>query len=106
MKRKLRKIEIEAATADLLEARAAQRGLSVSEFLAEITLDESVLSPNLEALRAAGRGPWSPEIVAEDVRRLADFQRKGEGVPWDDVAAWIKSWGTGRELSIPTSRKL
>ncbi len=74
---KLRTIEVDAKTADVLEARAAARGLSVS-----------------------------PGVLAEDARRLADFQRTREAMPWEDVLAWMRSWGTPDELPPPKPRKL
>ena len=101
---KRRKIEVDARTADVLEARAAARGQSVSELLADLVSDET--SPDLESMRSAGRGPWSPEVLAEDARRFADFQRSHEGVPWEEVKAWMKSWGTPNELPPPKPRKL
>jgi hypothetical protein len=103
---KVRKIEIDARTADVLEARAAARGLSVSELLSDLVNAEEVLPPHLEAMRDAGEGPWAPEILAEDARRLAEFQRTREGVPWEDIKAWMKSWGTENELPPPKPRKL
>ncbi len=57
-------------------------------------------------MRAAGQGPWSPEIMAEDARRLADFERSREGVSWDEIKAWMESWGTPDELPPPKPRKL
>src|SRR5262245_11106360 len=99
MTTKSRKIEVDARTADVLEARAAARGQTVSEFVADLVSDEP--SPDLEAMRATGRGPWSPEILAEDARRFADFQRNPEGVPWEEVKTWMKSWGTPNELPPP-----
>jgi hypothetical protein len=101
---KRRKIEVDAKTADVLEARAAARGQSISELLADLVSDET--SPDLESMRSARRGPWSPEILAEDARRFADFQRSHEGVPWEEVKAWMKSWGTPNELPPPKPRKL
>jgi hypothetical protein len=96
MNMKLRTIEIDARTADLLEARAAARGLSVSELLADLAGGNELLPADLEAERAAGTGPWAPDVLAEDARRLADFMRTREGVPWEDVQAWMKSWGTAQ----------
>jgi hypothetical protein len=64
------------------------------------------LPNNFEKMRAAGKGPWAPSILAEDARRLAEFKRTGEGVPWDEVAAWMRSWGTAQELPPPKLRKL
>jgi len=57
-------------------------------------------------MRAAGRGPWAPEILAEDARRLAAFQNTREGVPWKEIKAWKQSWGTPSELPPPKPRKL
>lgn len=103
---KLRQIEVDVATADALEAQAAARGMTVPELVAELVEASGELRSDFETLRAAGRGPWSPEILGEDARRLADYQRAGEGVPWDEVRAWVQSWGTNHELSPPKARKL
>jgi hypothetical protein len=100
------KIEIDAHTADLLAARAAGRGLSVGELVADLLGDDGLLPPDLEALRHAGEGPWAPEVLAEDARRLAEFHRTREGVPWDEVKAWMQSWGRPNELPAPKPRKL
>ena len=106
MNLKLRQIEVDAETAEALEAQAAARGISVPELVAELIGTSDALPSDLEALRAAGRGPWSPEILAEDARRLADYRRTGEGVPWEEVRAWVQSWGTDGELAPPKARKL
>jgi hypothetical protein len=42
--------------------------------------------------------PSSPEIIAEDALRLADFQRTRMGVPWDEIKTWMDSWGSSRKL--------
>jgi predicted transcriptional regulator len=106
MNPKLRKIEIDARTAELLEARAAARGMTVSQLLADLMDAEEALSPALVEMREAARGPWAPEVLAEDARRLAEFQRTREAVPWDEVKAWMQSWGTANELPPPKPRKL
>lgn len=103
---KVRNLQVDARTAELLEARAAARGLSVSELLADIAAADDALPPALEAMRIAGTGPWAPDVLAEDARRLAEFKRTHEGVPWDEVEAWMKSWGTPHERPAPRSRKL
>src|SRR5258708_5064403 len=103
---KPRKIVVDAKTVEALEARAAARGLSVSEFLAELVSTADASVADLESMRAAGQGPWSPEIMAEDARRLADFERSREGVPWNEIKAWMASWGTPDELPPPKPRKL
>lgn len=100
------KIEVDARTADVLEARAAARGISVSDLLADLAGDGNLLPPSLEAMRDRGEGPWSPETLAEDARRLVEFNRTRMGVPWGDVRAWMQSWGSPDELPAPKPRKL
>lgn len=100
-----RQIEVDVATADALETRAAECGMTVAEFLAEIAQSET-RSSSFEAMRAEGRGPWSPAVLAEDARRLADYERTREGIPWSEVSAWMRSWGTANELPPPKPRKL
>ena len=103
---KARTIEVDAETADLLEARAAARGLSVSDFLADLACNEEALPSDLAEMRAKGEGPWSPESLEEDARRLAEFERTRVGVPWEEVKAWMESWGTANELPAPKPRRL
>jgi len=100
------KIEIDAQTADLLEARASARGMSVAALLADLAGDDNALPADLEAMRAANDGPWSPAILAEDARRLAAFHRTREALPWDEVKTWMQSWGTPGEMPAPKPRKL
>lgn len=101
MSHRVRNIEVAEETAALLEARAAARGLSVSELLAELAGAVDVLPPTLEAMRERGEGPWSPEVLAEDARRLAAFREAGAATPWPEVERWLRSWGTGHELPAP-----
>ena len=101
-----RTIEVDAETADLLEARAAARGMSVPQLLADLACNENVLPPELADMRAKGEGPWSPEVLQEDARRLAEFERTRMGLPWDEVKAWMQSWGGPNELPTPKPPKL
>jgi hypothetical protein len=103
---KLRTVEIDSETADILEARAAARGMTLSELLADLAGAAQILSPALQAMNASGEGPWAPEVLVEDARRLAEFERTREGVPWGEVKAWMQSWGTPNELPAPKPRKL
>jgi hypothetical protein len=103
---KVRKIEVDERTAELLEARASALGVSVATLLAELAGNEPILPPDLAQMRAAGQGPWSPEFLEEDKRRLAEFERTRMGVPWDEVKTWLDSWGTPNRLPTPTPRKL
>ena len=103
---KVRKIEVDARTADLLEARAAALGMSVAALLAELAGNEALLPADLASMRVKGEGPWSPEALAEDQHRLAEFERTRMGVPWEEVEAWLQSWGTPNTLPTPKSRRL
>ncbi len=106
MNPKLRKIEVDAQTAELLEARAAVRGMTVAQLLADLIDAKEGLPPAFVQMRDAGRGPWAPEVLAEDARRLAEFQRTRDAVPWEEVKAWLQSWGTPNEFPAPKPRKL
>ena len=55
---------------------------------------------------ANGEGPWSRESLVEDARRLAEFEGTRMGVPWDEVRAWMRTWGAPDELPVPKLRKL
>ncbi len=103
---KTRKIEVDEQTATLLEARAQVRGLSVSDLVADLAYIDEGLPPSLVEMREEGRGPWSPEILAEDARRLAEYRRTGEGIPLEAVEAWVRSWGTANELPPPKPVKI
>ena len=61
------------------------------------------------AFAAAHADIWHfslPSGDPEDARRLAEFQRTREGVPWDEVKAWMQSWGSQHERPMPKSHKL
>jgi hypothetical protein len=103
---KFRNIEVDAATADLLEARAAARGISVADLLADFACNEDASPAELARARAGGEGPWSQEVLEEDARRVAEFEGSRVGVPWEEVKAWLESWGTANELPAPRPRKL
>jgi hypothetical protein len=106
MNPKTRMIELDSATAKALEERAAEVGTTVSELVAGLMgLDDS-WPKDLEDMRRAGRGPWSPSVLAEDARRYEAFERTREGVPFEEVQAWVQSWGTPNELPKPKTRRL
>jgi hypothetical protein len=103
---KVRNIEVDAETADLLEARAAALGISVPALVAELAGNEPILPADLAQMRAKGEGPWSPESLVDDERRLAEFERTRMGAPWDEVKAWLDSWGSSNALPAPKPRRL
>jgi hypothetical protein len=106
MSTKTHTIEVDEATVKVLEARAAARGISISELLADLSGAGEALPDDMRAMRDAGDGPWAPDLLAEDARRLAEYRRTREAVPWDEVKAWLESWGTPNELPAPKPRKL
>lgn len=106
MNAKLRSIEIDEATAELLEARAAIRGLSIAELLADLAANEAGLSDELSAQRAAGEGPWSEAALQADAQRLEAFREERLGIPWTEARSWLERWGEDGAVTPPPVRKL
>jgi len=75
-----RTIEIDGATVAALEQRAAESGVSVSEFLADL------LSQN--------EPDSSATDVAELDRQWAAIKAGEPTVPHDRVVRWLDTWGT------------
>ena len=89
-----RTLELDTATDARLSEMAAERGQDVSAVLAEaVALLDSVVDLD---------GP----DIAEDRRRLDEFNRTRLAVPLDEVKAWIASWDTPDELARPQPRKI
>jgi predicted transcriptional regulator len=87
-------LELDVDTNERLLFLAAERGQDAARVVADaIALLASTV--DIEELD-----------VAEDLRRLREFERTGEAVPFDEVKAWVESWGTGNELPRPRPRKL
>jgi predicted transcriptional regulator len=77
-----RTIEIDAATADALEARAAARGVSIREVVAElVAFDDGAVVPDADEM-------------AELDRQWAAIQAGEATVPHEQVARWLETWGT------------
>jgi predicted transcriptional regulator len=79
---KFRTIEVDAATADTLAARAAERGVSVGEVVAELVAF-------VDAQPAAD----SREIAELD-RQWAAIEAGEPTVPHEQVVRWLETWGT------------
>jgi predicted transcriptional regulator len=75
-----RTIEIDSAIADELEARAASRGVSVGEMVAELVALDS----------ASG----SMDELAELDRQWAGIEAGAATIPHERVARWLETWGT------------
>jgi predicted transcriptional regulator len=80
---KTQTIEIDETTAAQLRTRAAERGISISELLAELI--------NLEASSEV-----DPDAIAELDRRWATFEAGGATASNEEVVRWLRTWGTPR----------
>ncbi len=89
-----RTFDLDPDTDARLNALAAEKGQDAAMVVADaVVLLDSVM--DIE-------GP----DIEEDLRRLREFERTGEAVPWEEVRAWVKSWGASKELPRPQPRKL
>ena len=77
-----RLIEVDERTAVALEARAAERGLSVPELVAEM------------AALAALPETLSTDDVAELDRRWAAIEAGEPTISNDAVVRWLRTWGS------------
>ena len=78
------KIEVDERTADVLQARAAELGVTVSELVAELaTLDSEPIVVE------------SDEIAELD-RRWKKIEAGQSTVPHERVVQWLRTWGTPR----------
>jgi len=78
------RIEVDERTAGVLQTRATELGVTVSELIAELAMLES------EPI-AIG-----PDDVVELDRRWKAIERGGPAVPHDRVVRWLRTWGTDR----------
>jgi hypothetical protein len=76
-----RHIEVDEATASTLESRAAERGLSVSDLIAEIT-----------AIHGAAAVSRRDELAELD-RQWKSIKSGEPTVPHEKVVRWLQTWG-------------
>ncbi len=81
-------IEVDKHTADVLQMRADELGVTVPQLIAE-----------LATLDSAPREADADEIVELD-RRYAKA-REGSRVPHERVVQWLRTWGTPRFRQWP-----
>jgi predicted transcriptional regulator len=77
-----RLIEIDETTAVTLDRRAAERGVSVSDLIAEMTASEDESSA------------LSEDEISELDRRWARVEAGEATVSHDEVVKWLRTWGT------------
>jgi predicted transcriptional regulator len=78
---KLRKIEVDDATATALEARAAAAGVSVSELIAQLVSS------------VGGSAKVSSEELDDLDRQWAAIKAGEPTVAHDNVVRWLDTWG-------------
>ena len=81
-------IEVDKRTAEVLERRAAELGMTVPQLIAE-----------LAALDSAPREADAEEVAELDRRYARATQ--GSQVPHDRVVQWLRTWGTPRFRQWP-----
>jgi len=87
-------LDLDPETDARIEALAAEKGQDAAAVVADaVELLDSIV--DIE-------GP----DVEEDLRRLREFERTREGIPFEEVNAWMQSWGTPDELPPPKPRKV
>lgn len=77
-------IEVDEQTADVLQTRAAELGVTMSELVAELAMLES------EPIAVEA------DDIAELDRRWKKIEAAGGGVPGERVVRWLRTWGTPR----------
>jgi len=76
------KIEVDQRTAGVLQARAAELGVTVSELVAELaTLDSDPIVVE-------------PDEIAELDRRWKRVEAGESTIPHERVVRWLRTWGT------------
>jgi len=75
-------IEVDESTAETLRARAAEKGVSVSQLVAELA--------NVENEPVV----LDSETIAELDRRWRTAEAKGVTIANEDVVHWLRTWGT------------
>lgn len=78
------RIEVDEQTADVLQARASELGVTVSELVAELaTLEAEPVNTGAET-------------IAELDRRWKKVEGGAQTVPHEQVVRWLRTWGTPR----------
>jgi predicted transcriptional regulator len=79
---KTQTIEVDEATAATLKTRAAERGVSVAELVAELAVFDSAPIT------------VDSEEIAELDRRWKAVESGGATLPHEEVVRWLRTWGT------------
>lgn len=95
-------LKLDKETARRLRQEAETRGLTPE------TLGAQLLAEDLSVLDLDFPGVDEADLpgVEEDLRALEEFDRTREGVPWEEVSEWMKTWGGSERVPPPKVRKL
>ena len=78
----MKTIEVDEHTANVLEAQAAARGVSVGQLVADLVAFVDA------------QPPADTEELAELERRWAAIEAGEPTIPHEEVARWLETWGT------------
>jgi hypothetical protein len=106
MNRRSLTIEVDAATAEALENRAADRGISLSAVVTALVADQQFFDANLARMQRERRGPYAEDVLREDARRLAAFLDTRHAIPWEEAADWICEGGSASDKPMPKPRRI
>lgn len=93
MEGRRRTIEVDEDVAVALEKRAAERGVTLSEFLLDVSATD------------AGTVRLSPEELAELDERVAEWERDRLGYDADEVFDWLRDRVANKDAPFPRLRR-
>lgn len=88
-------IEIDAALADVLRAEAKAAGVSFEAYVHEVLISGVAWGPDEQV---------DPD-PAIDERIAREMEETGEYYDFEDVAAWMSSWGSDKPVPKPPLRR-
>jgi predicted transcriptional regulator len=97
-------LKLDQALEQRLREMAADEGVTSEELAVQIIAEQ--LSNRRPGLSEDVTTGWIGPDLEADRAALDEFQRTRMGVPWEEVEAWMMSWGTDNPLPKPQVRKL
>lgn len=98
------KLKLDAEIARRLRDLAADEGVTPDVLAARI-IAKQLADPDSGFSEDITTG-WVSHDLEADRAALDEFERTRMGVPWEEIEAWMMSWGTEAPLSRPPVRKL
>lgn len=87
-----------------LRKMAEDEGVTPEELALRLIADQ--LDRRFSGLSEDFTTGWIGPDLEADRAALDEFERTRMGVPWEEVEAWMMSWGTDNPLPKPQVRKL